>query len=102
VRTDKKRTFSVTIASGDHLCSTPRVVKEADALSAAGFKVHVLGGAYTADLKWRDLSLAEGREWEFRHVYDLTGSAAARIWLKAQRKLGLLLWSRACWMLYYH
>jgi len=95
----------VAIASGDHLCSTPRVVKEADALSAAGFKVHVLGGAYAADLKQRDLSLAEGCDWDFRHVYDLTGSAAARIWLKARRKFGLLLWSRARlanpWQIFY-
>ncbi len=95
----------VAIASGNHLCSNPRVVKEADALSAAGFKVCVLGGAYTAGLKQRDLRLAEGRDWEFRHVYDLTGSAAARIWLKAQRKLGLLLWSKARqanpWQIFY-
>lgn len=86
---------SVAIASGNHLCSNPRVVKEAEALSAAGLRVCVLGGAYAADLKRRDLKLAEGRPWEVRHAYDLTGNAAARIWLKAQRKLGLLLWSKA-------
>lgn len=95
----------MALASGDHICSTPRVVKEAEALSAAGFKVHVLGGAYTPDLKRRDLNLAEGRDWEFRHVYDLTGSAAARMWLKAQRKFGLLLWSKAGlatpWQIFY-
>lgn len=96
---------SVAIASGNHLCSNPRVVKEADALSEAGFKVCVLGGAYAEYLKRRDLKLAEGQPWEFRHVYDLTGNAAARIWLKAQRKLGLLLWSKArqanSWQIFY-
>jgi glycosyltransferase involved in cell wall biosynthesis len=100
-----KKTRVVALASGDHICSTPRVVKEADALSDAGCKVHVLGGAYAADLKQRDLSLAEGRDWEFRHVYDLTGSAAGRIWLKVRRKFGLLLWSKArlanSWQIFY-
>ena len=95
----------VAIASGNHLCSNPRVVKEACALSAAGFKVCVLGGAYTAGLKQRDLRLAKGRNWEFRHVYDLTESATARIWLKAQRKFGLFLWAKARlanpWQIFY-
>lgn len=87
----------ITIASGNHLCSNPRAVKETEALSAAGFRVCVLGGAYAADLKRRDLKLAKGRPWEFRHAYDLTGNAAARIWLIAQRKFGLLLWSKVRW-----
>jgi 23S rRNA (cytosine1962-C5)-methyltransferase len=67
-----KMTRVVALASGDHICSTPRVVKEADALSDAGFKVHVLGGAYAADLKQRDLSLAEGRDWVRRMVHSWT------------------------------
>lgn len=95
----------VGIASGNHLCSNPRVVKEADALAAAGFRVCVLGGSYAADLKRRDLTLAAGRGWEFRHAYDLTGNAAAGIWLKAQRRLGLLLWNKARlanpWQIFY-
>ena len=95
----------VAIASGNHLCSNPRVVKEAEALSAAGFRVCVLGGAYAADLKRRDLKLAEGRPWELRNAYDLTGNASARIWLKAQRKLGMLLWNKArlanSWQIFY-
>lgn len=99
------RRRSITLASGNHLCSNPRVVKEADALAAAGFRVCVLGGSYAADLKHRDLTLAAGRSWEFRHAYDLTGNAAARIWLKAQRKLGLLLWNKARlanpWQIFY-
>lgn len=96
---------SVTIASGNHLCSNPRVVKEAEALSVAGFRVCVLGGAYASDLKQRDLDLAAERDWEYHIAYDVTSNPRARLWLKTQRKLGLLLWRRLSlanrWQIFY-
>ncbi len=95
----------VAIVSGNHLCSNPRVVKEADALTAGGFEVHVLGGAYKPDLKQRDARLAASKAWTYRAAYDLTQSAAARLQLKLQRKLGLILWSKARlsnqWQIFY-
>jgi hypothetical protein len=86
--------YRIVIASGDHLCSIPRVIKEADALASAGFEVHVLGGAYQADLKVRDAELAAGRPWFYRQAYDLTNSTVRRLWLKTQRRLGILLWTK--------
>lgn len=84
----------IAIASGNHLCSNPRVVKEADALAAAGFQVHVIGGAYQADLKVRDAELASSRSWSYRTAYDLTTIAVRRLWLKTQRSMGILLWTK--------
>ncbi len=98
-------TGRITIASGNHLCSNPRVVKEADALSAAGFEVYVLGGAYIAELKRRDLDLAAGRRWKYLPAYDLTRNAVGRLLLKAKRRCGLFLWSQLgaanAWQIFY-
>jgi glycosyltransferase involved in cell wall biosynthesis len=95
----------VVLVSGNHICSNPRAVKEADALSSAGFEVHVLGGAYKPELKERDAQLIAGKAWTYRAVYDLTKSAAARLQLRLQRKLGLILWSKArvanSWQIFY-
>jgi glycosyltransferase involved in cell wall biosynthesis len=81
------------------------VVKEADALASAGYRVCVLGGAYAADLKQRDLDLAAGRDWEYRIAYDVMSNPRARLWLKTQRKLGFLLWRRLSlanrWQIFY-
>lgn len=96
---------SIVIASGNHLCSNPRVVKEADALAAAGFDVHVLGGAYIGELKRRDMDLAAGRRWKYRAAYDLAENAVARLLLKAQRRCGLFWWSKLgmanAWQIFY-
>lgn len=73
------------------------MVKEADALSAAGFSVHVLGGAYTSELRKRDEELTADKPWRYHATYDLTRSTTARLWLKAQRRFGLFLWSRRGW-----
>ena len=35
---------SICILTGNHLCHNPRIIKEASALSDAGFKVEVLSG----------------------------------------------------------
>ncbi len=95
----------IAIASGNHLCSNPRVVKEADALAAAGFQVHVIGGAYQADLEVRDAELASSRSWSYRPAYDLTTSAVRRLWLKTQRRIGILLWTKLrranVWQIFY-
>jgi hypothetical protein len=86
--------FRVALVSGSHLCSNPRAVKEADALSAAGFEVVVLGGAYVGGLKERDLAIAFERPWTYEVAYDLTRSAGARLRFKLQRRLGLFLWDK--------
>jgi glycosyltransferase involved in cell wall biosynthesis len=94
VQSEKIRRGVAVLASGNHLCSNPRVVKEADALASAGFEVHVLGGAYSPKLKERDARLVSGKAWNYCPAYDLTRSAAARLWFKTQRRLGILLWTK--------
>jgi len=61
----------VCIVSGDHLWINPRVVKEADALSAAGFQVTVVGPAVTAFDQARDLTILAGRPWKRISAPDL-------------------------------
>lgn len=101
----RHRSKTIVLASGNHACSNPRVVKEADALAAAGFQVHVLGGAYLRDLKQRDLKLVEDRPWQYHITYDLTTDASRRLWSKAQRRFGLMMWRRFAlanrWQLFY-
>ena len=53
----------ICIVSGDHLWLNPRVVKEADALSAAGFQVTVIGPTLTEFDQARDETILATRSW---------------------------------------
>jgi glycosyltransferase involved in cell wall biosynthesis len=58
----------VLILSGSHPCHNPRVVKEADALSAAGMEVEVLGMNFLPHLIEEDRDLVRGRKWKYTAV----------------------------------
>ncbi len=85
----------VVLISSNSLCHNPRTLKEADALSAAGFQVEVLGGWLSAALAERDRALLAERPWKFIPVVDFTGTTPTatrqRIRLRLRTKLGRML-----------
>lgn len=72
----------IVILSGSHLCHHPRVLKEADALSAAGYEVEVLGAEFDRGLAQRDRALMDGRPWRFTAVFLLTDHSAVGRFLR--------------------
>lgn len=63
---------TVAILTGNHLCHNPRVIKEAGALSDAGYEVKVLGAWFDRSLKKRDHELLRNASFDFVPVVDLT------------------------------
>jgi glycosyltransferase involved in cell wall biosynthesis len=63
-----------------HLCTAPRVQKEADALASAGHRVSVHGVAYRADFSSRDTALSAGRAWRWEPAADFTRRSSALAW----------------------
>lgn len=61
----------IVLITGAHACRNPRVVKEADALSEAGFEVTVLRPVLQDALEAEDRALQEGRDWRVEHTVDL-------------------------------
>ena len=51
-----------------HLCNNPRLVKEADALAAAGHGVRVIWLDARADLRARDEALTSSRHWRLQPI----------------------------------
>ena len=80
----------MVLLTGNHPASNPRVVKEADAFTEAGYEVTVLGGAFLPELSGRDEKIVQGKEWSYRKAYDLTCGGPGPFLLKLQRKLGVL------------
>ena len=64
------RVRSVCIVTPGALGSNPRVVKEADALHAAGFDVHVICVKPTPELEFRDVDVLDRAAWT-THRIDL-------------------------------
>jgi len=95
----------ITIASGNHPCSNPRVVKEADALVAAGFEVEVVGGSVSPTQKAKDLKVLSGKPWRYVEAFDMTGGGPKALLLKLQRRAGITWWERFRianrWQLFY-
>jgi hypothetical protein len=58
----------VCLVSPGHVASNPRLVKEADALAAAGFRVRVVAGDYSSALRSLDESVLAGAPWEIARV----------------------------------
>ena len=80
------RRKAIVLLSGNHLCHNPRALKEADALSAAGYDVELLGGWYDEERAERDRALLQNRTWRFVPVVDWTKpSISARIQRQVQR-----------------
>lgn len=62
---------NICIITGSHLCRNPRVVKEASALSKAGYKVTVLGPVLSEDLANQDAEILQGAAWKYQATIDL-------------------------------
>jgi hypothetical protein len=62
----------VVLLTGNHLCINPRVIKEAHALSRAGFDVEVLGAWINPILAGRDRDLQTRFPFRYVPVADLT------------------------------
>ena len=84
----------IVLISGNSLCHNPRVLKEADALHAAGFSVRVLGAWLDPRLADRDRELMASRAWQFQAVLDFTACGASadlcRQRARVRAKLGRL------------
>lgn len=57
------KTRQICLVSPGHLGSNPRLVKEADALVEAGYRVHVIAGDSHPDTRFRDASILERARW---------------------------------------
>lgn len=64
----------IAIVTSGHLSTSPRVVREADALAAAGHDVAVSGVWLDAQQAEWDLALLAGRGWSFAPAADLRGT----------------------------
>lgn len=65
----------ITIVSGIQLSTNPRVVKEADTLSAAGYEVEVIGAKLERRLADRDRLLFSGKPWSYTVLFDAASPA---------------------------
>jgi glycosyltransferase involved in cell wall biosynthesis len=87
---------SVLILTGHVLCNNPRVTKEADALSEAGWQVEVAGGWLDSALVERDRALLADRSWTFTPVIDVSGDTpkTSRLKLRVRARIGRVIGSR--------
>lgn len=84
----------VCIVTPGYLASTPRVVKEADALAAAGLSVRVVHGAGDiAEQRAMDRDLAAGKPWG-AHAVDWSAATPAGRRLRSLARLRHHFWSR--------
>lgn len=68
------------LLTASHLSNNPRAVKEADALSTAGFEVEVLGWTADRSLAEEDREILRSRQWKFTPCVDLLqGAPLARV-----------------------
>jgi glycosyltransferase involved in cell wall biosynthesis len=61
---------TILILIGAHLCTAPRPLKEANALSAAGHNVTVRGAWFDPVLAERDLAISRSVRWQFEPYLD--------------------------------
>lgn len=80
---------TICLITPGHIASTPRLVKEAGALIAAGHRVHVVAGNHYAPAARLDDTLLAGARWECTRVdfQHGTGSLARRILRRLARPL---------------
>src|ERR1700686_4055206 len=83
--TDARTNKKIVILIGTHLCTNPRVIKEAETLAKAGYNVTVLGSWLDGSLKERDRTL--GSSFTFVPVIDITEGGARRLALRGVSKL---------------
>lgn len=79
----------IVILSGGHLCTNPRVLKEAEALAKAGYEIAVLGAWLDKSLRERDRALAS-KSFTFVPVVNFTEGGMLRLAHRAKRKVACL------------
>jgi glycosyltransferase involved in cell wall biosynthesis len=70
----------ILILVGAHLCTSPRPVKEAEALASAGHDVIVRGYWYDEVLAERDKTLMAGLRWRFEPIIDFRACGLIGRW----------------------
>ncbi len=75
----------ICLITGGHVSSTPRLVREAEALCDAGYDVHVVAGRSFPPADPLDRSLLEGARWKFHQVDGVVGGGA--LWRRLRQKL---------------
>lgn len=85
---NQKRTRSVCLLTGNHLCHNPRVMKAAGALARQGLCVEVLGAWSDPTLKERDKELLPELPFKFTPVIDTTVNKMSRMRYRLRKKAG--------------
>lgn len=76
---------TVCLITPGHIASTPRLVKEAESLVGAGYRVHVVAGRHYPPADSLDATLLAGAGWACTRVDYRTGAGA--FYRKALRKI---------------
>jgi hypothetical protein len=77
--------LSICLVSPGHLGSNPRLVKEADTLMEAGYRVHVIyGETYVAAIP-RDIAILSDATWTSEKISFFSNRARALLWRASQR-----------------
>jgi glycosyltransferase involved in cell wall biosynthesis len=72
----------ICLVTAHHLSVQPRIVREADTLSALGFNVRVVARQTDAELSQLDLKLMESRPWRMQAVKLIRNGDSHQNWLK--------------------
>lgn len=78
-----KRATRICLVTPGHLSSTPRIIKEAEALAAAGFDVHLVSSSHYAPVESLDLSILQRATW--RNIRVRT-AAGPRVFVRRLRR----------------
>jgi hypothetical protein len=84
----------ICLVTPSHVASNPRLVKEADALQAAGYAVHVVAQRYFPPLDAQDAAIFASARWSHTLVDTTVGlaPAAAKLQRRLLRRLFQLGW----------
>lgn len=85
----------ILILIGGHLCTAPRPLKEASALSMAGHEVMVAGVWFDPELVARDRQLIANQPWSFQPALDFRPGYWSRWGVRVQARLARLLYHHA-------
>ncbi len=86
----------ITIIIGGHLCTAPRALKEAQALSRAGHSVKVIGVTFEKRYAGWDQHLLQGARFTYQSVLDLRcRHSLSALQQRAQRKLAQFIYRKA-------
>lgn len=68
----------ISIVTSGHICTNPRVWREADALSASGHEVTVVGVCFDLGQAELDEQMLKKRHWVYQAAVDLRNGSASR------------------------